>query len=356
LAVAWRGDELELRTLRLLGQYSIEKGNYRRAFEVMRVAEQVNSNSPTSRQMTEEMQSAFAHIFLDAKSSGLSPVQSLSLYYDYKELTPSGRRGDAMVRKLADRLVDVDLLPQAASLLDYQVKNRLRGAARAQVAADLALVYLLDNRPDKALFTLSTTRQASLPVAIERQRRTVEAKAMAESGNADGALEVLQPLDGVEISRLKADILWTANRYNDAGSAYEGMLGARWTDTMPLSDSEQLAVLKAGISYTLAGDRIGVDRLRSKYGTKMAPTANGSAFDAVTGPIVASGSDFQGIVKSIANADTMKTFLADYRKRYLDVGVSDKPDMVQPTDPAAPPAAPGSSAAAEAPPAAPKAG
>ena len=335
LAVTWRGDELELKTLRLLGQYSVERGNYRRAFEVMRVAEQVNSNSSTSRQMTDEMQTAFSQVFLDKKSSDLSPVQALSLYYDYRELTPSGRRGDAMVRKLADRLVDVDLLPQAASLLDYQVKNRLRGAARAQVAADLALVYLLDHRPDKALFTLSTTRQASLPVAIERQRRTVEAKALAESGNPDGALEVLQPLDGVEVGRLKADILWSADRYADAGTAYERMLGGRWTDAMPLSDSEQLAVLKAGIAYTLAGDRMSVDRLRSKYTEKMAPSANGSAFDAVTGPIVASGSDFQSIVKSIANADTMKSFLADYRKRYLDVGTSDKPDMVLPPDSAA---------------------
>lgn len=327
LAVTWRGDEQELKTLRLLGQYSIEKGNYRRAFEVMRVAEQVNSNSPTSRQMTEEMQTAFSQVFLDKKSSDLSPVQALSLYYDYRELTPSGRRGDAMVRKLADRLVEVDLLPQAASLLEYQVKNRLRGAARAQVAADLALVYLLDHRPDKALFTLSTTRQASLPVAIERQRRTVEAKAMAESGNPDGALEVLQPLDGTEIGRLKADILWSADRYADAGTAYERMLSGRWADAMPLSDSEQLAVLKAGISYTLAGDRMSVDRLRSKYNEKMATTVNGSAFDAVTGPIVASGSDFQTIVKSIANADTMKSFLDDYRKRYLDSDTSGKPDI-----------------------------
>lgn len=332
LAVAWRGDELELKTLRLLSQYAIEQGSYRRAFEVMRVAEQVNPNSTTSRQMTEEMQVAFSQVFLDKKNSDLSPVQALSLYYDYRELTPSGRRGDAMVRKLADRLVDVDLLPQAASLLDYQVKNRLRGAARAQVAADLALVYLLDRRPDKAMFTLSTTRQASLPVAIERQRRTVEAKAMAESGNPDGALEVLQPLEGVEIGRLRADILWSADRYAEAGTAYERMLGARWTDDMPLSDSEQLAILKAGIAYTLAGDRMSVDRLRSKYTEKMAPTANGSAFDAVTGPIVASGSDFQSIVKSIADADTMRSFLADYRKRYLDVEAGDKPEMVTPPE------------------------
>jgi hypothetical protein len=32
----------------------------------------------------------------------------------------------------------------------------------------------------------------------------------------------------------------------------------------------------------------------------------------------------------------MKSFLADYRKRYLDVGNGDKPDMMTPPDGAAP--------------------
>ncbi len=328
LAVAWRGDEIELKTLRLLSQYSVERGNYRRAFEVMRVAEQVNPNAKTTRLISQDMQSAFAQLFLDGKADSMKPIDALALYYDFRELTPNGRRGDAMVRKLADRLVDVDLLPQASQLLDYQVQNRLRGAARAQVAADLAMIYLLDHRPDKALLTLAKTRQAELPVAIERQRRTVEAKAMADSGNPDGALELVRPLDGPEVDRLRADILWSANRYGEAGDQFERLLGGRWNDNLPLSPVEQLEVLKAGIGYTLVNDRLSVDRLRSKYAGKMAETPNGSAFEAVTGPITANGANFDEVVKSVGSADTMSSFLSDYRKRYLDIGVSDKPAVI----------------------------
>ena len=61
-------------------------------------------------------------------------IDALSLFYDFRDLTPIGRRGDEMIRKLADRLVSVDLLDQAAELLQHQVDNRLQGAARAQVA------------------------------------------------------------------------------------------------------------------------------------------------------------------------------------------------------------------------------
>ena len=338
----------KMKTLRLLGQYSIQRRDYRRAFEVMRVAEQINPGAATSKLMNEEMQAAFADLYLDGKASELQPVQALALYYDYRELTPNGRRGDAMVRKLADRLVDVDLLPQAAKLLAYQVDNRLRGAARAQVAADLALVYLLDRRPDKALFTLAKTRQAQLPVAIERQRRVVEAKAMADSGNVEGALELISPLSGGEIDRLRGEILWAASRYADAGAQFERLLAGRWNDALPLTPEEQLEVLKAGISYSLINDRLSVDRLRSKYVAKMSATPNGSAFEAVTGPIVAGGSsDFNEIVKTVGAADTMATFLADYRKRYLDIGATSKPEVITPADGAASPSADAGAASAQ---------
>lgn len=331
LAVSWRGDDIELKTLRTLGQYSIEKGNYRRAFEVMRTATQIAPEAPTTRLMQDEMGAAFASLYLDGKADEMKPIDALTLYYDFRELTPLGARGDAMVRKLADRLVDVDLLPQAQELLSYQIENRLRGAARAQVAADLALIYILDQRPERALLTLSRTRQSELPAGIERQRRTVEARALAATGKPDLALDLLTPLRGGDIERLRADILWENERWQDAGDQYERMLGGRWNDVLPLSDQEQMQVLKAGIAFSIAGDRLSLDRLRTKYARKMGESPNGAAFEAVTGPVLAKGDSFNEVVKSIAAVGTMDAFLADYRKRYLDLGGGDKP-VVQGAD------------------------
>ena len=50
------------------------------------------------------------------------------MFYEFRELTPIGRRGDEMIRRLADRLVAVDLLDQASELLQYQIDQRLEGA------------------------------------------------------------------------------------------------------------------------------------------------------------------------------------------------------------------------------------
>ena len=84
-----------------------------------------------------------------------------------------------MIRRLADRLVSVDLLDQAAELLQYQVDNRLQGAARAQVATRLAVIYLMNRKPDKAQAVLRATRTADLsnelrdPAAADRGARAV---------------------------------------------------------------------------------------------------------------------------------------------------------------------------------------
>src|SRR6201999_191619 len=115
-------------------------------------------------------------LFLDGRADGLEPVQAVALWYEFKDLTPVGADGDLMVRKLVRRLVDVDLLPQAADLLKYQVNNRLDGVPKAQVATDLAVIYLMDQKPEQALETINASRTTVLPTALNGERRLIEAR------------------------------------------------------------------------------------------------------------------------------------------------------------------------------------
>jgi hypothetical protein len=318
LAFGWRGDEIELRTLRFLAGLLADGGQYRDAFQSMRSAVMVAPNSETTRLLQDEMGQRFLALYLDDADKALQPVEALALYYDFRELVPIGRRGDEVVRKLADRLVAVDLLPQAAELLSYQVDNRLKGAARAQIAADLAVVHLLDRKPDKALAVLNKTRQSQLPLSLERQRRLVEVRAMADSGRFETALELLSSLSGSDALRLKADILWKAKRWREAGERLEAMLGGRWSDRMPLDDQDRQDVLRTAIAYALANDQLQLDRLRGKFMAKMADSPNAHTFDVVTRPIQSQGSEFRSIAKEIASVDTMRRFLEEYRAQYLD--------------------------------------
>ena len=60
-----------------------------------------------------------------------------AMFYEFRELTPIGRRGDEMIRRLADRLVAVDLLDQAGELCNTRSITgwRARRARRSRRAS-----------------------------------------------------------------------------------------------------------------------------------------------------------------------------------------------------------------------------
>jgi hypothetical protein len=316
LTTGWRGDETEAEALQLLSRMYAEDGRYRDAFQVMRTALSVYPRSEMSRRIQDEAAAAFEGLFLGGKGDGMAPIDALSLFYDYRDLTPVGRRGDEMIRKLADRLVSVDLLDQAAEVLQHQVDNRLQGAARAQVAVKLAIVYLMAHKPERAVQVLRATRVADLPNDLRNQRLLIEARAQSETGRAELALDVIANMEGREVDRLRADVLWKARRWREAGEQIEKYYGERWRDFAPLTEPERADVLRAAIGYALGEDQIGLERFRNKYAAKMAEGPDRGAFEVVTQPFNTGAPEFADIARAIAMTDTLEAFLRDIRARY----------------------------------------
>ncbi len=234
LSVTWRGDGIEVRTLQMLERIYTDTGRYSEAFAAARIATRLQPNSEAARQCQDAASALFAQLFLSSKGDGLPPVDALGMFYEYRELTPIGRRGDEMIRRLADRLVAVDLLDQAAELLQYQVDKRLEGAARAQVAARLAMVYLTNRKPDRAIAALRTTRIADLSGELRQQRLLLEARAQSDVGRHDLALDIVSNIPGREAIRLRSDIYWAARRWREASEQIELYYGERWRDFKPL--------------------------------------------------------------------------------------------------------------------------
>jgi len=322
LTTVWRGDETETEGLKLLAHLYTEDSRYRDAFHVMRTALLAHPNSDLTRKIQDEAAATFESLFLGGKGEALPPIEALGLFYDFRELTPIGRRGDEMIRRLADRLVSVDLLDQAAELLQHQVDHRLQGAARAQVATRLAVVYLMNRKPDRALATLQRTRAADLSNDLRDQRLLLEARAMSNIGRYEMALELITNIDSREAMRLRADILWAARRWRDAGEQIELLYGNRWREFAPLDVTERSDILRAAICYVLSDESIGVTRLREKYEAKFADGADRRAFEVVTAPIGASGTEFQDIAKKIASIDTLDAFLRDLGARYPEASAA----------------------------------
>lgn len=265
LRFRWRGDAVELETIRALGQAYLEQGRFREALSVLRSAGGRLPDLPAAAQLQADLGSAFKSLFLDGQADGLQPIQALALFYDFKELTPIGADGDLMVRRLVRRLVDVDLLDQAADLLRYQVDNRLEGVGRAQVATDLALIELMARRPEQALGAIANSRNTLLPAVMNGQRRLIEARALLDLGRTDHALEVLGADKGPEATELRALAAWRGKDWPTAGRMAEARLGDRWRDPRPLDGTEAALLLRAGVAFSLAQDDGALTRLRTRY-------------------------------------------------------------------------------------------
>jgi tetratricopeptide (TPR) repeat protein len=345
LTTIWRGDETEIESLKILAHLYTEEGRYRDAFYVMRSAMAARPDSDMTRQIQDEAAQTFDSLFLAGKGDAMPAIDALALFYDFRELTPIGSRGDEMIRRLADRLVSVDLLDQAADLLQYQVDHRLQGAARAQVATRLAVIYLMNRKADRALATLRATRTADLSAELRNQRLLLEARALSDLGRHDLALEVIANIEGREAIRLRSDILWSARRWAESAEQIELMYADRYKDFQPLSEIERQDLLRAEIGYALGEDTLGLGRLRGRYAAKMAATPDARAFDIVSAPLGTSGAEFGAIAHAAASVDTLDGFLRDMKARYPESGAISPPGALPPpsTKPA-PAAAPSVSA------------
>jgi len=322
LTTIWRGDDTEIEALQMLARLYTADGRYRDSFYVMRSALAAHPNSDMTRRIQQEAARTFDALFLAGKGDALPAIEALALFYDFRELTPIGRRGDEMIRRLADRLVAVDLLDQAAELLQYQVDNRLQGAARAQVATRLAVIYLMNRKADRALATLRATRTADLSNEVRNQRLLLEARALSDMGRHDVALEVIGNLDGREVIRLRSDIYWAGRQWRESAEQIELLYGERWKDWQPLNDIERSDILRAQLGYALGEDTLGLGRFREKYAAKMAGTPDAHAFEVVSAPLGTSGTEFAAIAHAAAAVDTLDGFLRDMQARYPDASAS----------------------------------
>jgi hypothetical protein len=318
LSVTWRGDAIELRALNKMAQIYAETARYADSLGAAKTATKLQPNSELSRQGQDAASALFADIYLGSKGDDMKPVDALAMFYEFRELTPIGRRGDEMIRRLADRLATVDLLDQAAELLQYQVDKRLEGAARAQVAARLAMVYLTNRKPDRAIAALRLTRIADLSGELRQQRLLLESRAQSDIGRHDLALDIISNITGREAIRLRSDIYWASRQWREASEQIELYYADRWRDFRPLNAAEKSDVIRAVVGYALAGDAIGLARFREKYAPLMTGEADRSAFDTASKPAASNSTEFALIAKMAASVDTLDGFIREMKIRFPD--------------------------------------
>jgi tetratricopeptide (TPR) repeat protein len=313
LRFAWRGDDFEALVLRKLAELYVADNDYEQAFQTLKRIISTFPDTPLAREMAAQMQHYFTDLFLGPNADGVPPLQALGFYEEFKELTPSGPQGDAIIRKLADRLVQIDLLDRAAALLDNQAKTRLNGLDQARVATQLALVRLLDHKPNEAITALDLPLSADLPADLVRQRRELRARATTELGKPDDALKILDGDDSTDADRLRADIYWRTHNWSAVAALLQrGLTPPAPDNTVPVEAAS--AIIHIATADVLGNNRAGLDQLRQTYATAMDKTPLKDDFRILAGN-VAGGANFRTLADKVAQLGDLQSFMSVYRQR-----------------------------------------
>lgn len=313
LRYAWRGDEIEFAMLRKLGRLYLEEGNYREGLGVLKQAATYFPNDPAAKDVGKEMLDAFERLYLDGLSERMPPLQALSLYEDFRELTPVGRKGNEMIEKLADRLVSVELLDRAATLLEHQVKFRLKGQDRARVGARLAVIRLLDRKPDLAIQALDESRATTVPRDLEEERERLRARALYELDQTDEALRLIAGDRGREADQLRAEIYMQTQQWAEAAEAFADLIGGPPIAGRPLEPQQSGYVLNRAVALALAGDSNGLTRLRSAFVDAMDKGPYKEPFRLITNQTDGDLSNFDTLVDRFREIDRLQSFMSNYQ-------------------------------------------
>jgi hypothetical protein len=340
LRFAWRGDDLELDLQRKIIDTHIAAQNYPQAFDTLRRTISLFKDHPVAPQLTKQLSDTFTDLFARDGAAHMPPLEALSLYERYRELTPlpPDPKGDLIVRRLADRMVELDLLDRAAGLLEQQVKERLVGLEKAQIGTKLAGIRLLDHQPELAIKALDMSEVAGIPPELAAERRLLRARALSETKRGSQAVQLLSQDRSRESNLLRVDIAWREKQWQSAAQAIADLVGPPPPAGQALDPAVAKLVINRAVALSLAQDTAALARLRDEFGPAMEQSREATTFRVLTRPQDAAGLvDAASLQSRMKEIDMFKSFLDGYRAKQVDPA---------PAAPAAAPAAPAAAPAA----------
>lgn len=315
LRFAWRGDGLELDILHRLGSFYLEKGDNKTGLLTLGQTVRLFPEAPEAQKIQQEIYTALYNIFKKDSPTPMPPMEALSLYQELKPVLADNANSQELHLALADRLVEVDLLEQAADIITNQMRTTENANEKAGLGARAAAIRLLDRQPQAALDTLHDSNAANIGSEITDQRQYLEARALSELGQIDNALNLLRNKTNEMARILYADITMRGQRWAEAATVLDEIIGS------PPQGNEELAANKEGLlvnraaALAMIGNKAALDKMAADFGKAMDKTAHGNNFRMLTRPNQSKTiNDIASAQSTIGDIDMFINSLNTYRK------------------------------------------
>ena len=323
LRYGWRGDSLEANINYWLGKAYFDTDQYIKGLKIMRNAASLGQNDIAKRRIIQNMTDAFMNVFLTDTLDKVPPFEAMAIYEQFSELIPPGDDGNQMTERLAEYLAQSNLLDKSIELFTQKFNRDLAKFDSARLGVRTAALMLLNEQPNEALDMLDDAEKVLKEQPNSKDKRQLlfdlsllRARGLSRIGNAEQAIELLEdmPLDA-NVSRLRADIAWSAGYWDDASHALEDVIiEENISLTRPLMPRQANLLLNRAVALNLASDRIALANMREKYGDLMSQTEKAKVFDVITRPRQSAAlADRATLMSIVSEADLFKGFLDSYR-------------------------------------------
>lgn len=209
LTRVWRGDALEEKILLDLGRLYLAEKDYRKALNYLKDYGRYYPQGDARQKVAYLMTQNFLSAFNERNALLTDDLGFLSLYYDFRELTPADERGDRLITRVAERLERLNLFSQARDLYEQQLTFRIEDQdERIKISLHLARLHLKNKNVSAALRVLN---DIDLGLISQQQRNQVllqQAKAHYARESFGVARTILNQLNTDAARDLLADIAW----------------------------------------------------------------------------------------------------------------------------------------------------
>lgn len=322
LRFAWSEKEFKLRLLNKLADLYLKDFDYYNALRTLNDAGSFVRGEEQKQIIAGKMIKVFEDIFLSNQAdSKLSPVKALALYNDFKWLADMSSKKNAVMQRLADRLVAVDLLSRASDLLNEVLENQeLSLENRARIGSRLAIINLFQEQPYQALEILKRTDSTNLQPETENPRRVIRSRALAALGRTDEALALLSGDYGKNALLHKFQLYWNAGQWADAADTIKYLIDEP-KPGQPLSIEQINYILDWATTLKKAGKETVLVRLRNKFLPYFADTKYHSIFNILTNQLEKDKVDIKEINSIVNDVQIFTNYAKIYQESLQDSNI-----------------------------------
>ncbi|MBW6525562.1 hypothetical protein KZ813_01775 [Sphingomonas sp. RHCKR7] len=282
LDFAWRGDAVEERARVLTFRLAAERGDHAAALAagaaLLRYFDVTRRPAEFRARVQDQLEA------LVGPGATMPLPRSATLLWDYRDILPSGASGNRLMETFAQRLIQAGLYPQAADLLAYQLRYRTSDIAQGPLSARVATLQILAGKPGDAVTLLRTTARNDYTPAMIEERQRLQAIALSQLGRVDQAVAILAEVPNS--AALRSEILWKQRRWADLLAADQSLLPRV---AAPLSDVEQIIVLRHAIALAMLGRISELDSLHQRYAAGFEARPSDRVFRLLSGPLTGGG-------------------------------------------------------------------